>query len=83
MPRQEEAPELDPDEWARARPETMCATLEWIDETWGSLNTYFDCIGFDAWWRSQLRKTMLQVAPRGSSTEPSEVSGSTYLPEGE
>eukprot|EP00730_Choanoeca_flexa_P003822 TRINITY_DN11516_c0_g1_i1.p2 TRINITY_DN11516_c0_g1~~TRINITY_DN11516_c0_g1_i1.p2 ORF type:complete len:426 (+),score=81.04 TRINITY_DN11516_c0_g1_i1:2693-3970(+) len=52
----EECPELDVEEWARAKEQTLPALFEWIDSEFGSLSAYLDLIGFGAEWRQMLRK---------------------------
>jgi len=53
---QTECPELDADEWARAKAETMLELLAWLDEEFGSLEAYLDLIAFSASWRQRLRQ---------------------------
>lgn len=55
-----EVPELDVEEWARAKPSTVRKTLEFIDETYGSIEDYLDSIGFDSTWRERLRDALLR-----------------------
>ena len=53
-------PELDVEEWARAKPSTIRKTLEFIDETYGSIEDYLNSIGFDSTWRERLRDALLR-----------------------
>ncbi|EDQ92894.1 uncharacterized protein MONBRDRAFT_30841 [Monosiga brevicollis MX1] len=72
-----ECPELDPDEWARARPETMLQLMQWVREEFGGIDGYLDLIGFDGHWRHKLRQNLLVNA--GSMTSMSDLGESKML----
>ena len=61
---QTEVPELDVEEWARAKPSTISKTLDFIDDTFGSVEDYLDSIGFDMTWREKLRDVLLRPENR-------------------
>eukprot|EP00045_Choanoeca_perplexa_P005334 m.45001 g.45001 ORF g.45001 m.45001 type:complete len:382 (-) comp13066_c0_seq1:112-1257(-) len=58
-----ECPELDAEEWARAKSDTMIDLLNWVDQEFGSLDLYLDMIDFTAVWRCRLRKVFRRATP--------------------
>ena len=52
------SPLLTLDVWTRAPAEAMVQSLQYIDETYGSVAGYLSHIGFDSEWQARLKAAL-------------------------